>query len=129
MTLLHPFLPRLFQRLGVASEDRILQPMRAMALLHFLATGVHEPREYELTVPKLLCGVPLDQPLESLFELTEQDERESVDLLQAVIQHWDALGNTSVDGLRGTFLTRDGKLPGPMMVIGFCTLNLDHSMF
>jgi len=31
-------------------------------------------------------------------------------LLQAVIGHWDALRNTTPDGLRGTFLTRPGKL-------------------
>lgn len=31
-------------------------------------------------------------------------------MLQAVISHWNALGGTSVQGLRETFLQREGRL-------------------
>ena len=31
-------------------------------------------------------------------------------LLEAVVRHWDALGSTSVEGLRASFLARAGKL-------------------
>ena len=32
------------------------------------------------------------------------------ELLASVIEHWQALKNTSVDGLRGAFLRRDGLI-------------------
>ena len=44
------------------------------------------------------------------MELTAEEEEEATALLTAVIRHWDALGDTSIDGLRGTFLVRPGKL-------------------
>ena len=110
LVLLHPFLPRLFEGVGIAAEDKLMQPERALCLLHFLATGQRVAPEYELLLPKLLCNVPLEAPVESLIELTADEEAEAAALLQAVIQHWDALGDTSADGLRGTFLVRPGKL-------------------
>jgi hypothetical protein len=109
IVLLHPFLPQLFAALGIAQDDRILQPDRALGLLHFLATGQRVAPEYELLLPKLLCAVPPEQPVDSC-ELSATEEDEAVALLAAVVRHWDALGDTSIDGLRGTFLVRPGKL-------------------
>jgi hypothetical protein len=110
VVLLHPFLPRLFAALGIANEKQLLQPERALALLHFLATGQRSAPEYELPLPKILCNVPLEEPVTSRIELTSAEEEEAVALLSAVIRHWSALGDTSVDGLRGSFLVRPGKL-------------------
>lgn len=110
LVLLHPFLPRHFEALDIAAEGRLLQPERALCLLHYLATGQRVAPEYELLLPKLLCNLPLQAPVESLIELTADEEEEAAALLKAVIQHWDALGDTSPDSLRGTFLVRPGKL-------------------
>jgi len=96
--------------LGIATEDRLLQPDRAVCLLHFLATGFPRALEYELTLPKILCNIPLKSPVESDVELTELEKKEAIALLQAVIRHWQALRSTSPDGLRGTFLLRPGKI-------------------
>jgi hypothetical protein len=38
------------------------------------------------------------------------EEEEAAALLSAVIRHWDALGDASAEALRGTFLTRPGRL-------------------
>ena len=108
--LLHPFLPRFFETLGIASEDNLLQPERALCLLHYLATGQTVAPEYELLLPKLLCNVPFEQPTESNVNLTPEEIEESAALLDAVVGHWSALQNTSADSLRGTFLLRPGKL-------------------
>lgn len=110
LVLLHPFLPRIFEAVYIAAEGRLLKPERALCLLHFLATGQRVAPEYELLLPKLLCNLPLEAPVESLIELTADEEEEAAALLKAVIQHWDALGDTSPDSLRGTFLVRPGKL-------------------
>jgi hypothetical protein len=111
LVLLHPFLPRFFQALGIASEeDVIIQPERALCLLHFLATGQGIAPEYELVLPKILCNIPLTAPVESGIGLTDPETEEATALLEAVIRHWDVLKNTGIDGLRGTFLLRAGKI-------------------
>ena len=110
LVLLHPFLPQFFVALGVAAEEKLLQPERALCLLHFLATGQLSVPEYELMFPKILCGIPLEQPVESRMQLSEAEKDESQRLLEAVIRHWGALRNSSSDGLRGAFLLRPGKL-------------------
>lgn len=110
LVLLHPFLPRLFAGLHIAAGNGILQPERALCLLHYLATGALKAPEYELLLPKLLCGVDLRVPVASEVGLTQAERAECTALLEAVVAHWDALGNSSADALRGTFLLRPGKL-------------------
>jgi hypothetical protein len=110
MILLHPFLPRFFEGLGIAEESRIIRPEKALALLHYLTTGSTKTPEYELVLPKILCNIPLSTPILSEIEITSAETDEATALLDAVIKHWEALRNTSQDGLRGTFLLRPGKL-------------------
>jgi hypothetical protein len=110
VVLLHPFLPRLFERLNVTVDDRLVQPDRALALLHFLATGQASAPEYALALPKLLCGLEPSALAGAPVVLSEADRKEAESLLQAAIEHWSSIGQTSHDGLRGNFLVRPGKL-------------------
>jgi hypothetical protein len=110
VVLLHPFLPRLFEALGIATDDALVQPDRALGLLHFLATGQPVAPEYDLLLPKLLCNLPLDLPAPAPAVLSAAEMDEAIALLSAVVGHWTALGDISVDGLRGSFLVRPGKL-------------------
>lgn len=110
LVLLHPFLPQFFNALGIAAEDVLLQPDRALCLLHYLATGQTFAPEYELILPKILCNIPLEAAVEAEVSLSAGDQEEAAALLEAVIHHWQALRNTSADGLRGTFLVRPGKI-------------------
>ncbi len=110
IVLLHPFLPQLFAALGIAEEDRLLQPERALCLLHYLGTGQPVAPEYELVLPKILCGIPLRAPVGSDSALSGPEKEEAVALLEAVISHWEALRNSSPDELRGAFLFRAGKV-------------------
>jgi hypothetical protein len=110
LVLVHPFLPQFFSALGIAEETRLLQPDRALSLLHCLATGQTVAPEYELVLPKILCDVPLGTPVESQVELTVAEQEESIALLEALLRHWGALRNSSPDGLRGAFLLRPGKV-------------------
>jgi hypothetical protein len=110
LIILHPFLPQLFTVLGIADEAKLLQPQRALCLLHFLVTGQTIAPEYELILPKILCNVPIETPVESDVALTDNEQEEAAALIEAVIRHWEVLRNTSPDGLRGTFLLRSGKV-------------------
>lgn len=110
LVLLHPFLPHCFNTLGIAVDEQLVEANRAICLLHFMATGQTTAPEYALTLPKILCNLPLDMPVEADSGLTPRECEEASALLTAVIHHWEALKNTSVDGLRGTFLLRNGKI-------------------
>lgn len=110
LVLLHPFLPRFFDTLGITIGEEIVQPERALSLLHYLTTGQITAPEYELVLPKVMCNVPLSTPVRAEVEITENELNEASALLAAVIKHWEVLQNTTPDGLRGTFLVRPGKL-------------------
>lgn len=110
LVLLHPFLPQFFRALQIADAVNLLQPERALCLLHYLSTGQLSAAEYELVLPKLLCNIPLTEPVQSYLTLTEQEIAEADVLLAAVIQHWEVLRNTGIDGLRATYLLRSGKI-------------------
>lgn len=110
LMLLHPFLPRFLEGLGVARGGALLDPPRAVGLLHHLATGEPTAPEHRLTLAKVLCGVGLDEPVPREFGLGTEQIAEATALLEAVIGHWTALRDTSPAGLRGEFLTRPGLL-------------------
>lgn len=118
LILLHPYLPRLFSAFGwVAADHRQGEPFpsaalpRAAALLYWLATGRDEPYEFALGTIKLLLGLSPDAALPVATGLLGEAEREEGEaLLGAVVAHWSALGKTSIDGLRVSFLQRSGLL-------------------
>lgn len=112
--LLHPFLKNFFTRLRLlnGSGDWMHDDAqrRGVLLLHYLCTGSAEAAEYELPLCKLLTGHPLAQPVEMRLEISGEEEAEATDLLQSVIEQWPILKTTSPDGLRQSFLQREGKL-------------------
>lgn len=111
--LFHPFLQRFFQNLGLCEEGVFTDEtsrQRAVCLVHHLATGeVHTP-EYQLVLPKFLCGMPLNAPIGHFIEIDAPERSESENLIFAAVEHWEALGKVSPDWLREMFLQRDGKL-------------------
>jgi len=113
VVLLHPFLGACFEACGWLVDDEFRSKtaqMQAVRLIHFLATGNSQAAEYELLLPKLLCGVPAAAPQNARVRLPRQAREEGTELLKAAIDHWPALKNTSPMGLREGFLQREGKL-------------------
>jgi hypothetical protein len=111
LVLLHPYLLRLFEACEIYRPPHPIAVERAAALLHWIATGREELYEFELGFVKLLLGLRPESPLavgEGLLGAREREEGEA--LLAAAIGHWKALGKTSIDGLRVSFLQRRGAL-------------------
>jgi contractile injection system tape measure protein len=109
----HPFLKTAFNRLNFLFDKKFADPVKhqkAIYLLHYLATGRKEAEEFELVVPKVLCGFPLEEPIETGVELTDAEIEEGDQVLDAVLAQWDILKNTSRAALREGFLQRGGKL-------------------
>ena len=113
IVILHPFLPQFFGGLGLLDGKNFKDDAarhRAVHLLHYLATSETGLPEYMLLLPKLLCGLPFEEPMERFIEFTDTERSECEDLLKAAIKNWGALGNASPAALREAFLNRDGKL-------------------
>lgn len=115
LLLLHPFLVKLFVYCGILPENgKIISAWnlsKAAALLHFLATGRDEVFEFELGFIKVVLGLDPDQPLavsKGLLSVSQKEEADS--LLLSVIEHWSSLKNTSKEGLRSSFIQRNGLL-------------------
>ena len=113
LVLLHPFLSRLFDNLGltiggVFVDKRLID--KALTVLHYLATGEIQALEYHLTLPKLLCQMPFNQPVSGHWVLSDEEKTMCDGLLDVAIDYWSALGKTSPEGLREAFLQRKGKL-------------------
>lgn len=110
VVLLHAFLPQFFAALGLVEDEALVRPSRAALLLHHLATGAPTAEEHELVFAKVLCGLPIESALPSETPVTAKEQAEATALLDSVVRHWEALRNTSADGLRGNFLTRPGRI-------------------
>lgn len=113
LLLLHPFLPRLFSNLGWLRGDNFTDATAqelAIHLLHYMAGGGAQEPEFRMIFEKFLCGCSPTFPIHRQVVLTVHAKEEATHLLGSVIEHWEALKNTSVAGLQEGFLQRSGKL-------------------
>lgn len=113
LILLWPFLNRFFESLGLAQSGKFSTTdttNRAILLLQYLIDGSTESLEHLLPLNKLLCGLSIGNPIPHSLVLSDNEETECEELLFAVIQNWLALKNMSIDGLRRSFLQRNGVL-------------------
>ncbi len=115
LVLVHPFLIHLFGLVDYLNEKKQFKntnlQFRAVYLLHYIATGLTDHiHEIELVVSKILCGMSVGQAVPSDIVLTKEEMDFSNDLLQMLISRWEKLGKTSSEGLRNTFLVRNGLL-------------------
>ncbi|KQT17906.1 hypothetical protein ASG31_03980 [Chryseobacterium sp. Leaf404] len=113
LTILHPFFLSLFGQLNLTENNvwkSVADAHRSVLLMHFLVYGNEFFEEHEMTLNKLLCGLPSDEVINVNITLNEDEKEACEDLLKAAIQHWSVMGNSSTDALRETFLQRKGKL-------------------
>lgn len=105
-----PFLPTLFEKVGLLTEGKLNNTDTAIALCYYLLKGHSNFTEFELVLIKILCGVPLNQAVSFDSELSEEMRHEAIELLNAILTHWQVLKGTSIDGLREAFFYRNGKI-------------------
>jgi hypothetical protein len=111
--LASPYFPRLFERLGLL-EDGVFRKgdaaQKAIHLLQYMVDETMHPPEHLLPLNKVLCGLEPDTPVLRHIDLLREEKDAVEGLLRAMIAHWKAIGNTSVQGLRESFLQREGHL-------------------
>lgn len=111
LVLLHPFLPVLFDRLLVTGKyKQILDITKALGLIHYLLYAGADYSDASMILPKILCGIPYNDPISTAHPVNDDEQKECEELLLSVIEYWDVLKNTSQAGLLETFVLRKGKL-------------------
>nr|WP_294859425.1 contractile injection system tape measure protein [uncultured Fluviicola sp.] len=110
LILLHPFLNPFFTEIGLWENGQLTDPELAVHVLHFLATGQENSREYELQFEKFLCDIPEEEPIRQELPLSKEIKEEAQKLLEAVLEHWTALRSDSPELLRNEFLQREAKI-------------------
>jgi hypothetical protein len=113
IVLLAPYLQRLFSMLNLLDGARFISPQhadRAVHLLQYIVNAEQSTPEYQLPLLKLLCGIQGGAPISRGIQVQDHEQQTIESMLQAVISHWSALGNTSIAGLRETFLQREARL-------------------
>jgi len=110
LVIIAPYLGMFFKDTGIVKGDEIVDATKALTLLNYIVTGRDTFAEFEIPLPKLLCGLELQDAVSARYEITGTDIESVNELLSSVIANWPILKNTSVEGLRETFLLREGKL-------------------
>ena len=113
LVLLAPYFPQFHRVNGLLDGDRFRDEaaaQRAVLLLQSLLTGDGVAAEHSLVLNKILCGLAVETPVPAEIELLDSEKQNGETLLRSVLQNWPGARNLSVDGLRRSFLLREGKL-------------------
>ena len=113
LVIISHYIPMLFERLMLTKGQQFINKKaqyQALFCLQYLVTHSSAAPEYQLPLNKVLCGVDLAEPVPEDMPLPEGAEVILDGLMHSVIQHWKALGNTSIQGLQTTFMQREGRL-------------------
>lgn len=85
--------------------------LRAVVLMHFIATGtIAETDEAALAFPKILCGMPMNHPIQDAVVLSEEEQHKAMEMLEGIMAHWVQAGKIGIEGLRENFLRRNAVL-------------------
>lgn len=111
LVIVAAFLPAFFEKINCWKDGRWVHRAHAVCSLQYIATGNAYIQEFDLILPKIFCGLPVNQPISTdEYHLQPTEQKEVEEMLLSVIEHWSILQNTSVQGLRESFLKRKGKL-------------------
>ncbi len=112
LILVAPFLPRFFRNMGYLDVMRFSNNethARAIYLLEHMANG-NSAISQNLTLNAILCGWPPNQPVPASPSLDEMEKQQSDHILKAVLAHWTALKEMTINDLREKFIRRKGIL-------------------
>lgn len=113
LVLFHPFLQTYFSRVGLMQGVKFINDEsrnRAVLLLQYLADGLTEHEEHELLLNKILCNVPITEPVPVKFVPTQLEIDTTAELFSVFIQRWTKMKNSTVEGIRSSFLVRNAVI-------------------
>jgi hypothetical protein len=113
IVLLNNYIMRLFERLEIVKDRKFVSQeaqLNAVHYLQYIITGLCHTEETLLPLNKVICGLPLSQPVQSGLNISDEQKNIIDGLVRAAISHWPNIGDSSINGFRGNWLVRDGLL-------------------
>lgn len=111
LILVHPFLKHLFGNCGLLRKDHTINdPETAAHLLHYIATEREQDYESQMLFEKVLCNIPINRPINRNIILSEELKDQGKEMLQAVLDNWPIMKNSSIALLQNEYLQRPGKI-------------------
>ena len=113
LVLLHPFIGRMMENLGLVEEGAFVSPLARIRAVHLLRdlTGSDEPHyNHNLLLEKVLCGLPVAYAIPPEWKPTDREKEEIKSLLEAVCDYWRSLSGSSIEALCGSFIRRPGAI-------------------
>lgn len=113
MVLLWPYLSPLFERMELLKGDHFVNESKqeqAVLLLEYFIWGQAREEGDGLVLNKVFCGLPITADISAPPAINDNVKNLTDGLLQAVINYWPALGDTSIDTFRESFLQRPGTI-------------------
>ena len=108
--IIAPFLPALFKKLKIIAGSKISDFQTAVLMLQYAVSGDSKLEEYDLPLPKILCGLDTEFVIDANIELTAEQKNEVNEMLSSLIDQWTVMKHTSIAGLQESFLKRRGKI-------------------
>ncbi len=113
MVIVAPYLPRLWNMLGLIEKEKFKDfqaAERAVHLLQFMTDECTDTPEYLLVLNKILCGIKLSEPVTGRIDISAKEQEAVESLIRGMIENWKTIGHTSVGGFRESFFQRRGRL-------------------
>ncbi len=113
VVMLASYIELLFERLHLTEAKQFTTEsaqLDAVHYLQYLVTGKTQTEEHFLVLNKILCGMSPSQPVAEGIFISQEETNLIEGLVEAVIGHWPAIGDSSVEGFRGNWLVRDAVL-------------------
>ena len=75
LVIIAAFLPMLFEKLKIAGNGKLLKPELAICLLQYIIAANNKINEHELVLPKILCGMNPEDPVDTKQRITEKKKK------------------------------------------------------
>lgn len=113
IVLLSPWFPRLFTMLGLTESHKFKNRDAHVKAIYVIQHAIYEKTDYpehELLLNKIMVGWDMKDAVQAKVELTEEEQKITMSMVESAKNNWPKLKNTSVEGLKQAFLQRPGKL-------------------
>lgn len=113
LIFLHSYWNELFKRcdlLEIKAFKGVESQIKAVYLLHYLATFQTEAEEDDFQFLKILVGLKEEVIIPPIFKLNENEKRLYKFLLENLIKEWAILKSTSIETIQQNFLQRNGVI-------------------
>ncbi|MBE9487664.1 MAG: hypothetical protein IMY73_00610 [Bacteroidetes bacterium] len=116
LTLISPWFPMLFKRLGYLDKDGkfkdVSTKIRAIFVLQYILFEDDDIafKESDLSLNRILTASPFYVPLPQKLTLTDKEKNTVHEMLLGIKANWDKIKNTSLNGFKESFLKRSGRI-------------------